>query len=174
MDEVTYRLATPDDAEALCAVARECFLDTFGHLYRPHDLAGFLRDTYSPALQRAQIEDPQQRHQFAFDAAGKLIGFIGAGTLKLPVEAPITPCIELRRLYIVRAWHGRGVAQELMRWCFDEAKAAGAVAMYLGVWRYNERAQRFYARYGFRKVGEYLFAVGEHRDEEDILELRLG
>jgi diamine N-acetyltransferase len=91
----------------------------------------------------------------------------------VPIEAPQEPALELRRLYVVKEWHGRGVAAELMQWCLGEARAAGAAWLYLGVWRHNARAQRFYARYGLRKVGEYLFRVGTHLDEEDILRVDL-
>jgi RimJ/RimL family protein N-acetyltransferase len=37
------------------------------------------------------------------------------------------------------------------------------------VWSENFGAQRLYARYGFTRVGDYFFPVGEHRDHEFIL-----
>jgi ribosomal protein S18 acetylase RimI-like enzyme len=37
------------------------------------------------------------------------------------------------------------------------------------VWSENFGAQRFYARYGFEKAGEYLFPVGDTHDLEFIL-----
>jgi len=37
------------------------------------------------------------------------------------------------------------------------------------VWSENFGAQRFYARYGFSKVGTYEFPVGQVRDLEFIL-----
>jgi ribosomal protein S18 acetylase RimI-like enzyme len=43
------------------------------------------------------------------------------------------------------------------------------VPLYVGVWSENYGAQRFYARYGFRKVGEYGFPVGTTVDHEFIL-----
>jgi len=36
------------------------------------------------------------------------------------------------------------------------------------VWSENFGAQRFYARYGFAKAGEYDFIVGRQRDHEFI------
>jgi diamine N-acetyltransferase len=41
--------------------------------------------------------------------------------------------------------------------------------LYIGVWSENFGAQRFYERYGFRKVGEYGFPVGTTVDHEFIL-----
>ena len=42
------RRATPADADALSALARECFTQTFEYLYAPGDLAIFLDQAYSP------------------------------------------------------------------------------------------------------------------------------
>ena len=54
------RRATPDDATALSALARECFTQTFGHLYAAEDLAVFLDQAYSPTVLRAELEDPER------------------------------------------------------------------------------------------------------------------
>ena len=41
--------------------------------------------------------------------------------------------------------------------------------MWIGVWSENHGARRFYARHGFKKVGEYGFHVGDTIDQEYIL-----
>ncbi len=40
---------------------------------------------------------------------------------------------------------------------------------WLVVFSENHRAQRFYARYGFAKVGEYDYPVGEWTDREFVM-----
>ncbi len=45
----------------------------------------------------------------------------------------------------------------------------GPRALWISVWSENHGAQRFYARHGFLKVGEYEFPVGRVRDREFIL-----
>jgi ribosomal protein S18 acetylase RimI-like enzyme len=37
------------------------------------------------------------------------------------------------------------------------------------VWSENTRALRFYAEYGFTKLGQYQFMVGDHADQEWIM-----
>jgi ribosomal protein S18 acetylase RimI-like enzyme len=44
--------------------------------------------------------------------------------------------------------------------------------LWIGVWSENLGAQRFYARRGFQKVGEYGFHVGRTIDREFILRRR--
>jgi ribosomal protein S18 acetylase RimI-like enzyme len=41
--------------------------------------------------------------------------------------------------------------------------------LYVGVYSENFRAQELYRRYGFEKVGEYHFMVGDHADLEWIM-----
>ena len=44
--------------------------------------------------------------------------------------------------------------------CFEKAKETGRDVMWLGVWEYNPRAQRFYEKNGFRFVGKHTFLLG--------------
>ncbi|MBI1251805.1 MAG: GNAT family N-acetyltransferase [Alphaproteobacteria bacterium] len=166
------RDANADDAAALAALSRETFLATFGHLYRDEDRDAYIAQSFSPSIQAAEIADPKTRHRLA-ERDGALIGFAKFGAYKLPAAIAEASARELHRLYVVEDAKGTGVADALMRWAIDQAVADGAAAMYLGVYQDNHRAQRFYARYGFERFGEYVFEVGAARDAEFILRLSL-
>jgi hypothetical protein len=47
------RRARPDDAEALAALGRETFIETFGHLYSAADLRDFLAEAHTADRYRA-------------------------------------------------------------------------------------------------------------------------
>jgi ribosomal protein S18 acetylase RimI-like enzyme len=55
----------------------------------------------------------------------------------------------------------------------DEARNRGAQALYLTVYIDNDRARRFYDRYGFEAVGRYDFMVGSQADEDVIMRKEL-
>ena len=80
-----------------------------------------------------------------------LAGFAKISSVSLPVE-PDGPAVELRQLYVLKAWHGSGVARTLMDWVSPRhgARREGA---YLSVFTDNHRAKSFYARYGFEAIG---------------------
>lgn len=163
---VTYRDANPADAPALRALFAESFVETFGHLYRPADLQEFL-ETNSMAKWERNLSDAQVAIRIA-EAEGELAGFVELAPKQLPYETS-APAIELRRLYLRTSAHGRGIADELMRWALREATARGAQEIVLSVYVDNHRARRFYERYGFETVGKYDFMVGSHADEDLIL-----
>lgn len=163
---ISYREALPGDAPALRELFAESFIETFGHLYRPSDLQDFL-DGNSLATWQANLSDPEVAVRIS-DADGELAGFVELAPKKLPYETS-APALELRRLYLRSSAHGRGIADELMRWTLAEASARGAQELVLSVYIDNHRARRFYERYGFEAVGRYDFMVGSHADEDLIL-----
>lgn len=169
---VSYRDAGPGDADALAALARDTFVATFAGLYRPADLASYLGATYGGAIQAGQIADPHTDIRLAC-GDGALVGYCHVGPYKLPFDTAGRRALELHRLYVVERVKGAGVAAALMDWAIARARARGAQDLYLGVYRDNVRAQRFYKRRGFEIVGAYLFPVGETMDDERIMRLRL-
>jgi GNAT superfamily N-acetyltransferase len=167
---ITYRTPRAQDAATLSKLGRATFTETFGHLYSPENLAAFLA-SHSPELWHEEIIDPNFRIRLA-EEDGQAAGYVKLGPPSLPFEPRGRP-IELRQLYVLKPWHGRGVAAALMEWALKEARAAGADEMYLSVFTDNHRARRFYERYGFVFVQPYAFMVGTHADEDHILRLDL-
>ena len=172
MSEILYRDATPDDCDALSALMRETFVETFAHLYRLADLTAFIAASYTPALQYAELIDSETETRLAWRGE-KPVGYAQIGAFKLPHDAGPAHTLELYRLYVAEDVKGAGVAAALMEWAMARMCARGATQAYLGVWSENTRAQRFYARFGFEKVGDYKFPVGEALDDEWILRASL-
>jgi ribosomal protein S18 acetylase RimI-like enzyme len=172
VDEFHYRDAREDDAPALAAFSAETFVETFGTLYPPDDLAAFLSAKYAPAIQAKEIRDPTTRYRLVF-RADELVGYAKSGALTLPTDAHHANPRELHRLYVASRVKGAGAAQNLMQDELDFARAQACDALYLSVWENNLRAQRFYKRYGFVHVGEHGFMVGSVRDRDFIWRLTL-
>jgi ribosomal protein S18 acetylase RimI-like enzyme len=63
------------------------------------------------------------------------------------------------------------VAAALMQACLDQARKAEHDVVYLGVWEHNPRAIAFYRKWGFEKVGEHVFLLGDD-EQTDWLMLR--
>lgn len=163
---ILCRDAAPVDGAALSAMARQCFTDTFGTLYRAEDLAAFLDTSFGERGLAAQIGDPAYRIRIAWDGAD-IAGFAKVGPVLFPGDWG-TGAIELHQLYVLGSWQGAGVAPLLMDWALETARAGGYQKMMLSVFIDNIRAQRFYRRYGFAEVGHYGFRVGEQVDDDRI------
>ncbi len=76
---------------------------------------------------------------------------------------------EVQQLYVLAEFHNLRLGARLIEQGLEWLAAQGRLPVYLGVWSENYGAQRFYGRYGFSKVGEYGFHVGNTVDREFIL-----
>ena len=75
----------------------------------------------------------------------------------------------MKRLYLLRVAQNGGLGGRLAETALAWLHEAGPRTLWIGVWSGNHGAQRLYGRWGFEKVGEYGFAVGETIDREFIL-----
>lgn len=166
------RPATTADATGLSRFAAATFRETFERENTPEDMASYVAGAFTPQRQAAEIEDSASTvllAESATSSGSELIGYVHlvSGPAPRGVQGPAP--LELKRLYVARAWHGRGVAQALMEAALDAAKARGAQTLWLGVWERNPRAAAFYRKYGFTRVGEHTFVLGADAQTDWLL-----
>ncbi|MEO5565708.1 MAG: GNAT family N-acetyltransferase [Luteimonas sp.] len=159
------RLATVADAEALSAVGIGTFVETFGHLYPPEDLATFLAESHSPAAYARYLEDPRYA-AWLLEDAGIAVGYAVAGACGLPHPDADAGDGELKRLYLHSSVQNDGWGARMFDMTLAWLLRDGPRTLWISVWSENQGAQRFYSRYGFSKAGEYEFPVGRVRDLE--------
>ncbi|WP_375397206.1 GNAT family N-acetyltransferase [uncultured Sphingomonas sp.] len=168
---IAYRDATATDGDELAAMARRCFTQTFGNLYRQSDLAAFLDTTFGAAGLVGDLGDPDYAVRLATEDEA-IIGYCKIGPVAFPGDWP-PHAIELHQLYVLAPWQGTGVAATLMDWAAGHARAVGAREMILSVYVDNHRARAFYERRGFLEFGKYVFMVGDHEDDDRLMRLML-
>jgi ribosomal protein S18 acetylase RimI-like enzyme len=168
MPQPLIRRAGSADAAALAAIGARTFGETFGHLYPPADLQRFLAESYDLERTRADLADPAKA-AWLVEAGGEAVGYALAGPCALPHPEVTPACGELKRIYLLEAWQGGGLGARLFAETLAWLQSQGPRSIWIGVWSENHGAQRFYARHGFEKVGEYGFRVGETVDREYIL-----
>ena len=165
--------ATPDDAAVLAQVAAATF-----RLACPPDItdeavAQFIAEVLSEEKFVGYLADPQRALLLASDD-GAPIGYtmlVFGEPYDDAVRAvvPDRPAAELSKIYVLADQHRSGVARELMTESIRIARERGAAVLWLGVNQRNERAQRFYAKSGFERVGTKRFWVGDHWEDDFVL-----
>jgi diamine N-acetyltransferase len=161
------RRAGPADADALSRIGISTFVQTFGHLYPDEDLQAFLHQSHSPAMYASYLADPAYA-LWLLEHDGDAMGYALAGPSGLP-HPDVTPADgELKRLYLSPACQNGGWGGRLFQAALDWLERDGPRTLWISVWSENFGAQRFYARHGFEKTGEYEFPVGRVRDREFI------
>jgi ribosomal protein S18 acetylase RimI-like enzyme len=166
---IAIRIALPEDAALLSELAAQTFVETFGNDNTPENMSRYLAETFSPERQLGELQEARNRFLLVF------AGETPIGYAQLRSEST-EPCvtgpepIELVRIYIARAWHGRKLGAALMQRCLEEAARMGGQTIWLGVWEHNTRARRFYAQWGFVAVGSHIFQLGDDPQTDLILQ----
>lgn len=155
-------------ALAVRAMARQSFSETFAHLYERHPFGEFLNQAYGPGGPMANdLADSTIGWMVAFHR-GAPVGYAKLTPLRAPAPSAPPGAVELQQIYVLSQWQGHGVAVRLMQWALATAGDRGAPEVYLTVFDHNERAKRFYRRYGFEEVGRCTFTLGDRVDDDRV------
>ena len=164
--KVALRSARAADIAALSNLATESFIAKFGSLYSPADLASFLDESLSEAAVTSELANPARIYCLA-EAGDVLLGYAKIGlTCGFPAHARGSRVMELKQLYTASEATGQGIGGALMDWAMAEFAARAADEVQISVYSGNDGAHRFYRRYGFDKVADITFKVGEQLDPE--------
>ena len=171
MPQIKIRQAVPEDAKLLTDLAYTTFWDAFAHHPKnaPDDLNYYMRQAFNLDQITAELSDGRSIFLIA-ELDGKAAGYakiiIDSTEEGIAAERPV----ELSRLYSHQEYLGRGIGQSLMDACFERARQENRDVMWLGVWEYNPRAQRFYEKNGFRVVGKHVFQLGEDAQTDLLMQ----
>lgn len=165
--EIALRTADPSDALCIGVLATQVFLDTYAmDGIRPSLAREVLHHLSTGAIARS-LADPATVFLVA-ERAGHLIGFaeltIGATHEFAGPEATV----ELGRLYVQRAFAGKGIGTMLLARSEVLARARGAGALWLTAWVGNRRGLAFYARRGYVDAGGTMYEFENEQYENRV------
>ncbi|MEV0333870.1 GNAT family N-acetyltransferase [Nocardia sp. NPDC050717] len=166
------------DAEELSDVAAATFPLACPPEATQGDIEIFLEQMLSGERFGEYLSDPRRTVLKAVEG-DEIVGYamLIAGRPEDPeVAAQVRPgaVVELSKMYVLPGHHGSGVAAALMTAVVATAREAGAVAVWLGVNQRNERAQKFYGKHGFARVGTKTFTVGNQVHADFVYERELS
>jgi GNAT superfamily N-acetyltransferase len=169
---IVVRVATVSDFELLATIGKRAFSEAFARFNDPEDMKTYLETAFNPETIRQQLSDPEVVYFFAtYDG-------VDAGYAKLkrnstPKELPDSRCIQLERIYVLQSYLGKKVGKELMEKCLKTALSEHFEIFWLGVWQRNERAIKFYKKWGLEVIGFKQFIIGKEISEDFVMALKL-
>jgi ribosomal protein S18 acetylase RimI-like enzyme len=168
LDTLTIRRATAADAGPLAELALRSFLEAFAAQNQPEDVAAYTSRVYGPAQQAAEIADPDIV-TLVGEVEGRMAAYAQLRWIPPGPGVDGPEPVEIMRFYLDAPWHGSGLAQRMMDAVLRTAREEGARTAWLAVWERNPRAMAFYAKYGFRVVGEQDFQLGSERQNDFVM-----
>ena len=176
---MTVRTAIPDDASLVRRVAAETFPDACPPETPQADIRAFVEQNLDEASVAAYLQDATRRILLLESPSGAALGYamLVWGVPTDPDVASVVttrPTVELNKFYLREPARGTGAADDLMAAVVAEAAASGAGSLWLGCSSVNERANRFYERLGFARVGTRSFRLGSRLERDVVRERTLA
>ena len=171
MIEIFIRLANIKDAEQIADISRETFFQTFAPFNTKSDMVLFMSEQFSKEKLIEQVSEKGNTFLLAY-VNNKISGY---AFLKVSTNGNISNdnAIEISRIYVRDPFIGKGVGKSLMKSAISIAKEMNKRIIWLGVWKYNQRAVLFYTSIGFEKIGEHDFLLGEDLQRDWVMQLLL-
>lgn len=167
------REARGSDVRALAYVGSATFLETFAGVLDGRAVLDHCERAHSASAYTKLLDAGGRAWLGEVQPGTAPIGFALLTSPDLPGVSEDGSDLELKRIYLLSKFHGRGVGAALMQAAVAAAREKGAGRLLLGVYAGNEHAQSFYRKRGFVQVASRRFRVGSKEYDDNVFALRL-
>lgn len=172
MTPITIHRVATDDTDRLQQIGRQTFYETFAAVNSPENMARYLEESFAAEKLAAELQNPNTAFYFALHAE-KVIGYLKLNEDRAQTEIQEGRALEIERIYVAQAFHGRQVGQLLFEQALKVARQNTSDYIWLGVWEENRRAVAFYKKNGFIPFGTHIFTLGTAQQTDLMMKLEL-
>ncbi|TWF42885.1 spermine/spermidine N-acetyltransferase [Chitinophaga polysaccharea] len=169
MEQIVIQKASLGDMATIQGIGRQTFFETFAHGNTGDDMDKYLDEHFSEVKIKAELSHPESLFFIAREGI-EAVGYLKLNTGQAQTELQEKEGIEIERIYVKSAYHGKKVGQLLYDRALEIAQLQGKSYLWLGVWEENPRAIRFYEKNGFVVFDKHIFKVGN--DEQTDLMMK--
>lgn len=162
-----------EDLEQLKAIGKRTFCETFSADNSEENITEYLNNGFSTKKLQIELTDPNAEFYFA-ELQGEVIGYLKVNSGQSQTEIRDEDAFEIERIYVLKEFHGKKVGQLLYEKAIELAKSKAAAYVWLGVWEENPRAIRFYEKNGFEAFDKHIFKLGEDKQTDIMMRLKLN
>ncbi|SFN19666.1 spermine/spermidine N-acetyltransferase [Chitinophaga sp. YR627] len=167
MEAIRISKAAPEDVGLLQQIGTQTFFEAFAQVNTESDMKQYLEATFNEEKILAELHNPESAFFIVWDGASP-IGYLKLNTGKAQTDLKETDSLEIERIYVLGAYHGKKVGQLLYEKALEVAQLQHKSSIWLGVWENNHKAIRFYEKNGFVTFSTHMFRLGED-DQLDLL-----
>jgi ribosomal protein S18 acetylase RimI-like enzyme len=173
MEAINLRKATLADSSNLQQIGQQTFFETFGASNSEQNMKTYLEEGFSLEKLTAELQNSHSAFYFA-ELDHRIIGYLKVNVGASQTELQEERALEIERIYVVQAYHGKKVGQVLYEKALQLAREAQADYVWLGVWEENPRAIRFYQKNGFVEFDKHIFTLGDDEQTDIMMKLPLA
>ncbi|WP_292010997.1 GNAT family N-acetyltransferase [Chryseobacterium sp.] len=167
MTQITLIQATLQDIITLQIIGKETFYETFAPHNTEESMNEYLEKNFTEEKLGKELTHPDSQFFIAWEN-DQAIGYLKVNSGNAQTELQDDQALEIERIYVKAAYHGKKVGQILYEKALDIAKEQHKSWLWLGVWEENKKAIRFYEKNGFTAFDKHIFRMGEE-EQTDIM-----
>lgn len=167
-----FRYTTLADTENLAELATITFHQAFDGSSKQENVDNYILSAFNLTQLAAELADTKNIY-IIVEINGQAAGYLKLYEGDVPGCVSNPQAIELSRIYVRQEFWAQKLGAALMQRALDEAQQKGYQTIFLGVWEHNYRAQAFYHKWGFQKVGDHIFQMGDDAQTDWWMERKL-
>lgn len=160
------------DLKALQEIGKTTFSETFATTNSEEDMKKYLAESFSSEKILAELKDDNSEFYFA-KVDKDIVGYLKLNFGKSQTELKDNNALEIERIYVLNAFHGKKVGQQLYDKAIEIAKQKNVDYVWLGVWEENTRAIKFYKKNGFTAFDKHIFRLGDDEQTDIMMKLEI-
>ena len=172
MSVCTIRAISISDLPQLQKIGKTTFAETFTEHNTKEDLDKYLEESFSNEKLSSELNNPHSSFYFA-EIEDNVVGYLKINFGASQTELKDNEALEIERIYVLQAFHGKKLGQALYEKAISIAKEMKVKYVWLGVWEQNNKAIQFYKKNGFVQFDTHIFKLGNDEQTDIMMKLKL-
>ena len=173
MSKIKIKKATIFDLETIQEISKQTFIETFAEVNTPENMDNYIQKNFNKEQIASEINNRDSVFYLAiFD--NETVGYLKLNFGKAQTESFNEHALEIHRIYVLKAFHGKKIGQLLLDEALKIAQQAKAEYLWLGVWEENHRALQFYTKNGFVEFDKHIFTLGNDIQTDLLMKLQMN
>jgi len=160
------------DLLQLQKIATQTFIETFSEVNTEENMRKYLEENLSLDKISTELKNKDSEFYFAIINTD-IIGYLKINFGNSQTELKHDNTVEIERIYVLKEYHGKKVANVLFEKALSISKHKQANYIWLGVWEENPRAITFYRKQGFVGFDKHIFVLGDDKQTDILMKLVL-
>jgi diamine N-acetyltransferase len=173
LENINIQKINRSNLKKLQVISTQTFYETFANENSEEDMNKYLAENLNEQKLTAELTNPNSVFYFA-TLNNEVIGYLKLNFKDAQTEKNDEDSVEIERIYVLKAYHGKQVGQGLFNTALKIAKQHKASYVWLGVWEKNVRAINFYIKNGFIKFDTHVFKLGNDEQTDILMRLKIN
>ena len=170
--ELVIRKISIDHLYQLQKIGKTTFTETFTAHNTKEDLDKYLEESFSNEKLSSELNNPYSSFYFA-EIEDNVVGYLKINFGASQTELKDNEALEIERIYVLQAYHGKKLGQALYEKAISIAKEMKVNYVWLGVWEENNKAIQFYKKNGFVQFDTHIFKLGNDEQTDIMMKISL-